>query len=251
MSFPRGPVIEWTEVIMMFELFRQIFSQLLFFTLHLRQQSSFPPPLPAERERDLLRQLKATGDRQARALLIEHNLRLVAHIVKKYYAAGDDQDDLVSIGTIGLIKAIDSFDPDKGTRLATYAARCIENEILMHFRALRRTAGTVSLTEPMEADKDGSPLSLMDLISVDDTIADDLDLKQKSLKLYEYLREMEDPREKEILIKRYGLYHTREMTQREIAKQLGISRSYVSRIEKKAVARLRERFLQPEQGEKT
>ena len=175
----------------------------------------------------------------------------MAHIIKKYYAAGGDQDDLVSIGTIGLIKAIDSFDPDKGTRLATYAARCIENEILMHFRALRRTAGTVSLTEPMEADKDGSPLSLMDLISVDDTIADDLDLKQKSRQLYAYLSEMEDPREKEILIKRYGLYQTREMTQREIAKELGISRSYVSRIEKKAIGRLRERFSLPQRDEKT
>jgi RNA polymerase sporulation-specific sigma factor len=251
MSFPRIPVIEWTEVVLMFELFRQIFSQLLFFTLHLRQQSSFPPPLPAAKERALLQQLRATGDKQARALLIEHNLRLVAHIIKKYYAAGGDQDDLVSIGTIGLIKAIDSFDPDKGTRLATYAARCIENEILMHFRALRRTAGTVSLTEPMEADKDGSPLSLMDLISVDDTIADDLDLKQKSRQLYAYLSEMEDPREKEILIKRYGLYQTREMTQREIAKELGISRSYVSRIEKKAIGRLRERFSLPQRDEKT
>ena len=235
----------------MLELLRQIVSQLLFFTLHLKQASSFPPPLSGARERELLQQLKETGDRQARALLIEHNLRLVAHIIKKYYAAGGDQDDLVSIGTIGLIKAIDSFDPDKGTRLATYAARCIENEILMHFRALRRTAGTVSLTEPMEADKDGSPLSLMDLISVDDTIADDLDLKQKTLQLYQFLQEMEDPREKEILIKRYGLYQTREMTQREIARELGISRSYVSRIEKKAVGRLRERFLRPEQDEKT
>ena len=232
-------------------LLQQILSHLLFFTLHLQQASSFPPPLPAARERDLLRQLKATGDKQARSLLIEHNLRLVAHIMKKYYAAGGDQDDLISIGTIGLIKAIDSFDPDKGTRLATYAARCIENEILMHFRALRRTAGTVSLTEPMEADKDGSPLSLMDLISVDDTIADDLDLKQKSVQLYEYLCEMEDPREKEILIRRYGLYQTREMTQREIARQLGISRSYVSRIEKKAIGRLRQRFAEPKRDEKS
>lgn len=235
----------------MVELLRQVLSHLLLFTLHLRQASSFPPPLSAAKERELLQQLKKSGNQQARSLLIEHNLRLVAHIIKKYYAAGGEQDDLISIGTIGLIKAVDSFDPDKGTRLATYAARCIENEILMHFRALRRTAGTVSLTETMEADKDGSPLSLMDLICVDDTIADDLDLKQKSVQLYQYLQELEDPREKEILTKRYGLYQTKEMTQREIAKELGISRSYVSRIEKKAIGRLRMRFERPAQNEKS
>lgn len=226
----------------MLELFRQILSQLLFFTLHLKQASSFPPPLSAARERELLQQLKQTGDRQARSLLIEHNLRLVAHIMKKYYAAGGDQDDLISIGTIGLIKAIDSFDPDKGTRLATYAARCIENEILMHFRAQRRTVGTVSLSDSMEAEKDGSPLSLMDLICVDDTIADELDAKRKTAQLYGFLRELGETREKQILIKRYGLYQTKEMTQREIADELGISRSYVSRIEKKAIGWLREQF---------
>lgn len=228
----------------MLELFRQLFSQLLFFTLHLKGASSFPPPLPAAREQALLQQLKLTGDKEARALLIEHNLRLVAHIIKKYYAAGGEQEDLISIGTIGLIKAIDSFDPEKGTRLATYAARCIENEILMHFRALRRTVGTVSLSDSLEAEKDGSPLSLMDLICVDDTIADDLDLKRKTEQLYAFLQRLEDPREKEILIKRYGLYRTREMTQREIAKELGISRSYVSRIEKKAISWLKDQFAQ-------
>ena len=226
----------------MWELLRSVFSQLLLFTLHLRQASSFPPPLPAAKERDLLQKMKKEGDKDARAMLIEHNLRLVAHIIKKYYAAGDEPDDLISIGTIGLIKAVDSFDPEKGTRLATYAARCIENEILMHFRALRRTAGTVSLSDPMENDSEGNPLSLMDLICSEDTIADDLDIKRKTKQLYSFLEQMHAPREKEILIRRYGLYQTREMTQREIAKQMGISRSYVSRIEKKAIHWLRAQF---------
>ena len=166
----------------------------------------------------------------------------MAHIIKKYYASDGDQDDLISIGTIGLIKAVDSFDPEKGTRLATYAARCIENEILMHFRALKRTAGTVSLSDPMENDSEGNPLSLMDLIYTEDSIADDLDLKRKTKQLYSFLEQMDVPREKEILIRRYGLYQTGEMTQREIAKRLGISRSYVSRIEKKAILWLRAQF---------
>ena len=140
----------------MLQILQSVLSRLLLLTLHLQNSSSFPPPLPAAKERELLERYRKTGDRDARALLIEHNLRLVAHIMKKYYAAESDQEDLVSIGTIGLIKAVDSFDPDKGTRLATYAARCIENEILMHFRARRRTAGTVSLSEPMENDSEGN-----------------------------------------------------------------------------------------------
>ncbi len=226
----------------MWILLRSVFSQLLLFALHLRQGSSFPQPLSASEERELLDEMKTKGDSNARAQLIEHNLRLVAHIVKKYYAAGDDSDDLISIGTIGLIKAVDSFNPEKGTRLATYAARCIENEILMHFRALKRTAGTVSLSDPMENDSEGNPLALMDLVYSEDTIADDLDTKRKTKQLYAFLDQMKEPREKEILIRRYGLYQTREMTQREIAKRMGISRSYVSRIEKKAIQWLKVQF---------
>ena len=225
----------------MLSILQSLLSNLLLFTLHLQAASSFPPPLSAARERELLRQRQA-GDKNARALLIEHNLRLVAHIVKKYYAADGEQEDLISIGTIGLIKAVDSFNAEKGTRLATYAARCIENEILMHFRAQKRMAGTVSLSEPMESDNEGNPMSLLDLIYTEDTIADDLDLKRKKAQLYHFLEALDEPREKEILIKRYGLYQTREMTQREIAQEMGISRSYVSRIEKKAVAWLRDRF---------
>ena len=226
----------------MLQIIQAILSRLLFLTLHLQNASSFPPPLPAAKERELLERYRQTEDQTARGQLIEHNLRLVAHIMKKYYAAESDQEDLISIGTIGLIKAVDTFDPAKGARLATYAARCIENEILMHFRARRRAAGTVSLSEPMENDSEGNPLSLMDLIYTEDTIADDLDVKRKTHQLYAFLQEMEDSREKQILISRYGLYGGREMTQRELAKSLGISRSYVSRLEKKALTALRARF---------
>lgn len=199
-------------------------------------------PLSALQERDLLHKMREEHDIAARSALIEHNLRLVAHIVKKYYPACDDQEDLISIGTIGLIKAIDSFHPEKGIRLATYAARCIENEILMYFRAQRKTAGTLSLSEPIETDSDGDPLTLIDLIFEEDTIADEIDLKNKTELLYRYLDEFPEGREKQILILRYGLYHSDVLTQREIAARFGISRSYVSRIEKKAIESLQKRF---------
>ncbi len=226
----------------MFSLFRGILADLLFFTLHLKGNSSFQKPLTAAQEQELLQRMQNHGDAQSRSALIEHNLRLVAHIVKKYYAACDDQEDLISIGTIGLIKAIDSFNADKGTRFATYAARCIENEILMYFRAQRKTAGTLSLSEPIETDSEGDPLTLIDLIFEEDTVADDIDLKNKTGLLYRYLEEYPEGREKQILILRYGLYHSDVLTQREIAKKLGISRSYVSRIEKKGIETLRKRF---------
>ena len=226
----------------MFSLFRSLLSELFFFTLHLKGKSSFMKPLSAVQERDLLRKMREEHDTAARSALIEHNLRLVAHIVKKYYPACDDQEDLISIGTIGLIKAIDSFHPEKGIRLATYAARCIENEILMYFRAQRKTAGTLSLSEPIETDSDGDPLTLIDLIFEEDTIADEIDLKNKTELLYRYLDEFPEGREKQILILRYGLYHSDVLTQREIAARFGISRSYVSRIEKKAIESLQKRF---------
>lgn len=226
----------------MFSLFRSLLSELFFFTLHLKGKSSFMKPLSALQERDLLHKMREEHDTAARSALIEHNLRLVAHIVKKYYPACDDQEDLISIGTIGLIKAIDSFHPEKGIRLATYAARCIENEILMYFRAQRKTAGTLSLSEPIETDSDGDPLTLIDLIFEEDTIADEIDLKNKTELLYRYLDEFPEGREKQILILRYGLYHSDVLTQREIAARFGISRSYVSRIEKKAIESLQKRF---------
>ena len=227
----------------MFQLFKSIASGFLFLTLHLKPASSFPKPLPAAQEHELLCRMRA-GDSDARSTLIEHNLRLVVHVVKKYYAAADDQDDLISIGTIGLIKAIDTFDIEKGARLATYAARCIENAILMEFRAQRRTAGTVSLNEPIDTDSEGNALTLIDLIATDDTIAEDLDLKRKRIQLYRCLEALENPRDKEILVLRYGLYQTQPLTQREIAKRFGISRSYVSRLEKRAILALREEFHQ-------
>ena len=212
-----------------------------FFFLVLRVQGvdgSFPRPLEPEEEARLLRRYLEEGDQQARAALIEHNLRLVAHIVKKYYSAYSEQDDLISIGTVGLIKAVDSFKPDKGTRLATYAAKCVENEILMHFRSLKKSAHDISLEDPIDSDSEGNPLTLMDIICTPDSIADDLDLKIKSEKLRGLVADISDPRERAITVMRYGLDGNEPLTQREIASLLGISRSYVSRIEKRVLERL-------------
>ncbi|MCL2883865.1 MAG: RNA polymerase sporulation sigma factor SigK [Oscillospiraceae bacterium] len=225
---------------MFFQLL-QTLSQLFFFALHVVGAGSFARPLSAEREREALRLYRERGDMAARGELIEHNLRLVAHIIKKYYSAARDQDDLISIGTIGLIKAVDTFDYLKGIRLATYAARCIENEILMYFRANKKTAQDVSFSEPIDTDKDGHPLNLIDVLAAEDTMSDELDLKINAEKLYGYMDEVLTEREKEILCWRYGLGHE-EHTQREVAKKRGISRSYVSRIEKKALQKLRDRF---------
>lgn len=218
-----------------------IFSGLLFFVLHLSPTGSFPPPLTASKEAEYLEKA-AQGDEKARSLLIEHNLRLVAHIIKKYYSTNDNQDNLISIGTIGLIKAIDSFDAGKGTRLATYAARCIENEILMFFRSQKKTAQDISMSEPIDMDGEGNPLTLMDIICCDDTIADDLDLRIKSEQLHKFIDEIKDKREREIIILRYGLYGNDIHTQRSVAKKMNISRSYVSRIEKKVLNDLRKKF---------
>ncbi len=226
----------------MFELIRAILGNFLFFFLHLKNITSFPKPLSAEREKELLTKMKKHKDTKARAELIEHNLRLVSHIIKKYYSEYDEQEDLISVGTIGLIKAIDSFDADKGIKLATYAAKCIENEILMYFRSKKKDSNTVSVNEPIDTDSDGNPLTLIDVIYCEDTISDDIDLKRKSRSLYEFIEKIENERDKEIIIRRYGLYNQKEQTQREIAKDMNISRSYVSRIEKKVIGELREMF---------
>lgn len=175
------------------------------------------------------------GDANARGVLIERNLRLVSHIVKKYYSKTNDTDDLISIGTIGLIKAIDSFNAEKGTRLATYASRCIENEILMHFRAGKKVANDVYLNDTLEIDKDGNPLTIEDTISSQDDLADNLEVKVRWEKVAKIIENMEDEREKEIIILRYGLDNKKPLTQREVAQRLNISRSYVSRIEKKVL----------------
>lgn len=216
-------------------------SHLLYLTLHISNAGSFPPPLSAAEERKTLEAFR-NGDEAARDKLIRHNLRLVAHIIKKYYAAYADQDDLISIGTIGLIKGINTFNAEKGTRLATYAARCVENEILMYFRGQKKTAMDISMSEPIDTDAQGNPLTLADIIYTDDTIADDLDLKIRMEKLRKFVLEIPDEREKEIIILRYGLTGDAPRTQREIAKQMHISRSYVSRLEKKALNALRKRF---------
>ncbi len=210
----------------------------LYVTLRLSGGASFPRPLKAEEERRLLA-LAEEGDLEARNRLIEHNLRLVAHIVKKYYTQSGEQDDLISIGTIGLIKGIATYRNDRGARLATYAARCIENEILMYFRAQKRTAGELSLSETIDVDKDGNALSLMDVVSVDDTMLEDLNTKERCRALREEMARCLTEREMEILCARYGLDERAPETQREIAARCGISRSYISRIEGKAIAKLR------------
>lgn len=225
----------------MFELIRLVFQNLTFFALHLKNMNSFPKPLPAAEERELISKAKE-GDNSARNKLIEHNLRLVSHIVKKYYADYDEQEDLISMGTIGLIKGIDTFDPEKGARLVTYASRCIENEMLMYFRGKKKESNIVSVDEPIDSDGEGNQLTLIDVIYTEDTISDDIDLKNKTKRLYELVEEIPDEREKEIIIQRYGLYNTKSYTQREIAKRMNISRSYVSRIEKKVITQLKEKF---------
>lgn len=212
-----------------------------FYILHVCSGGSFPKPLSKKDEEYYLEQLKE-GDNEARNKLVEHNLRLVAHIIKKYYGTKCEQDDLVSIGTIGLIKAINTFKPDKKIRLSSYASRCIENEILMHLRAVKKTERDVSLNETIDTDKDGNPLTLMDIMKVDDNILDELDMKLNSKKLGQYITEELNSREKTVIILRYGLNGKKPMTQKEIAKMLDISRSYVSRIETKALKTLRKRF---------
>ncbi|MBW7571720.1 RNA polymerase sporulation sigma factor SigK [Caproiciproducens faecalis] len=202
-------------------------SGLLFFILHVTGSGSFPRPLTAQEERDCLERLK-NGDLKAKNELIEHNLRLVAHIIKKYYANSNDQDDLISIGTIGLIKAVNTFDSSKGIRLSSYAARCIENEVLMFFRSSKKTAQDISINEPIDTDKDGNALTLMDVMATEDNIVDNLDCKIKSEQLKRYIREVLSPREQTIIELRYGLTGRSPLTQREVAQKLGISRSYVS-----------------------
>ena len=219
----------------------KIASAVYYFALHVKGAGAFPPPLTAEREAELLEKSR-NGDDGARNELIEHNLRLVAHIVKKYYNTGADQDDMISIGTIGLIKAVSTFNTDKGIHLATYASRCIENEILMFFRNQKKTAQDVFISDPIDTDKDGNTLTLIDVIADKSDIADEIDTKIKVEKLRVILPVCLTERERLIIEMRYGLCGREELTQREIAKKLNISRSYVSRIEKSALEKLRKQF---------
>ena len=222
-------------------LFELISKGLLFFALHIQNSGSFPPALSPKEEKILLDEFK-NGNQDAKNKLVEHNLRLVAHIVKKYNSNPDEQDDLISIGTIGLIKAINSFNNGKGIKLATFASKCIENEILMYFRGKKKSSQEISFNEPIDIDSEGNPLALIDIISEEADIADDIDLRIKTETLYGFISEIDDEREKTILIMRYGLYNTTPYTQKEVAKKLNISRSYVSRIEKKVLDNLRKKF---------
>ena len=203
---------------------------------------TFPKPLTAENEKYYLSRLR-DGDGEARRILIEYNLRLVAHIVKKYQSAEDDMEELISIGTIGLIKAVDTFDQEKARRLSTYAARCVENEILMYMRAKKKYMRETCYYEPIGTDKEGNEIQLLDIMESGEPQAmEQIQLKDDSLRIYRLLEERLSERERLVLIMRYGLYGGREYTQREIAERLGISRSYISRIEKNALHRLREYF---------
>jgi RNA polymerase sporulation-specific sigma factor len=205
------------------------------------KNNAFPQPLSEEDEQKYLRRM-TEGDENARNVLVEHNLRLVAHIVKKFENTGEDSEDLISIGTIGLIKAIESFSVDKGTKLATYAARCIENEILMHLRSLKKTRKDVSLHDPIGTDKEGNEITLIDVLGTDtDEVLDEVQLKLEKMKIYSRMSLL-DEREQEVIRGRFGLPDGEEKTQREIAEELGISRSYVSRIEKRALTKLLHEF---------
>lgn len=203
---------------------------------------TFLSPLTMEQESECLKKMK-NGDLEARNELIERNMRLVAHVAKKYQSQEDEMEDLISIGTIGLIKAVETYKEDYGSRLATYAARCIDNELLMHFRAKKKTSKEVSLYEPIGTDKEGNQIQLLDVVvSEDDDVVELLEQDRKVRRLNEIIPQTLSGRELFIIINRYGLYGKKTMTQREIARKLGISRSYVSRIEKRAIEKLRQAF---------
>lgn len=228
----------------MFDLLIRILSaHFPIFALHMEGGGRFPKPLGASKERECFELMKK-GDKKARETLISHNLRLVAHIVKKYGCAPSESDDLISIGTIGLIKAVQTFDYEKGCRFATYASRCVENEILMYFRSAKKLGAEVRFDEPVDTDKNGNSLTLMDIIADDDMpVPEKCELNSNIRSLRDSLGKVLDERERQIIVMRYGLEENEPLTQREIARELGISRSYVSRIEKKAIEKLRSALL--------
>lgn len=211
--------------------------RLMVWFLRVEDKSGFPPPLSAKEERECFLKMRS-GDKRAREKLILHNMRLVAHVVKKYTGSEKENEDLISIGTIGLIKAIDSFDVQNGVRFATYAGKCLQNEILMHFRAQKKVKNEVSMHDTIDMDKDGNPLTYMDVIACDDSLADEVLIRVTSERAYLLIESCLTPREREIIVRRFGLDNTEGMTQRALAEELGISRSYVSRIEKAALEKL-------------
>lgn len=226
---------------MLFSLFNLIIGNLTFFT-GAYSNNVFPDPLTKEEE-DKYIDLMLKGDKDARAKLIEHNLRLVAHIVKKFESNTNDVDDLIGIGTVGLIKGIDSFSPDKNIKLTTYIAKCAQNEILMYFRSNKKNSKNVSLYDGISYDKDGNEITILDVLKTDDPDFAEEIHKNDNIKLLKEYMNVLSPKEKEVIVKRYGLNNTDEITQKEIAKNLGISRSYVSRIEKRAITKILREFI--------
>ena len=225
----------------MFNGILSLFSSFIHFILGISTPTGYPPPLPTEEE-NLLFSKAEQGDTAAREKLILHNLRLVSHIVRKYYATAKNQEDLVSIGTVGLIKAVDTFRVSGGARFATYAAKCIQNEILMHFRAQKKLAAEVSLNDTIDVDRDGNPLTYMDVVCTEEELDTEIARKLTGAKALSLVQNALDPRSRKIIVLRYGLGGRKPMTQRQVAELLGISRSYVSRIEKSALTRLKEYF---------
>ncbi len=215
--------------------------KLLHIILGLETPNRFPPPLDAAEEAAAFREARA-GSRDARQTLILHNLRLVSHIVRKYYASAPNQEDLVSIGTIGLVKAVDSFKIENGARFATYAAKCIQNEILMHFRSQKKHSSDVSMNETIDVDRDGNPLTYTDVISSEEDLPEEVMRDVEADRALALVRTRLDTRERQVITLRFGLGGAPVLTQREIAQKLGISRSYVSRIEKAAIDKLRAGF---------
>lgn len=223
-----------------------LIKELIFFVSYVKNQA-FPQPLSPKEVEENIRKMQE-GSHQARNTLIEHNLRLVAHIVKKFDNTGEDTEDLISIGTIGLIKGVESYKPNRGTKLATYAARCIENEILMHLRSLKKVSKDVSLHDPIGQDKEGNEISLMDILEAEnENIIEYIQLNMEIEKMKDYF-EVLDNREKKVIVYRYGLNNQKELTQREIAKRLDISRSYVSRIEKRALMKVFREYYRKNRG---
>ena len=219
------------------------FNRFVFLLLHVDHAAAFPRALSKQEEIQCLEQL-SKGDRTARDRLIAHNLRLVAHMTKKFYSQDRDQEELISIGTLGLMKAVDSFDPEKGARFATYAGRCIENEILMHYRSRKKCANEIYFDEPLEYDKDGNALTLMDFICDEQNLEDSVEQAMQQKQLHTFLEHNLNERERLVIVRRYGLMGNLPQTQHEVADDLQISRSYVSRIEKRALSLLRKAFEQ-------
>ena len=219
----------------------RIFLRFVSLLLGLESTENFPPPLSAQEEKELFKKMHS-GDMKARGKLIEHNLRLVSHIIRKYYSSYGAQDELLSIGSLGLIKAIDSFKFEVGTRFATYGAKCIQNEILMHFRSKKKSSLEISINETIDIDKDGNPLTYLDIMSTEDTMTEDIEMEGYKNVVLDLVKKKLTERERRIIVLRYGLMGYEPKTQREVAKFLGISRSYVSRIEKCALEKLKNEF---------